>query len=304
VNPAFSLVFFTTLTGASQGLFLALYALQWAGTLAGALAVAGGLLALGLGLAGLVASFFHLGRPAIGWRAVSMWRTSWLSREVILLPLYLGGVALWTLLQWRGAGPLAAVGALTALAAGMLFLCTGMVYAAIRFVQEWAHPLTVLNLALMGCASGLVLASALAAALAPALAPALAAWALGSTLAAATGRLASLRRNARLKPRSSLQSAIGVRAAKITQRSMGFGGGSFNTREFFHGRSPGTLRAVKGWFLLLAFALPMGLLAAAPATLPWLAVAFGVQYLGLVAERWFFFAQANHPQNLYYQTVS
>ena len=25
--------------------------------------------------------------------------------------------------------------------------------------------------------------------------------------------------------------------------------------------------------------------------------------LGLLAERWFFFAQANHPQNLYYQTV-
>jgi DMSO reductase anchor subunit len=35
----------------------------------------------------------------------------------------------------------------------------------------------------------------------------------------------------------------------------------------------------------------------------WL-LAFVVQYLGLLAERWFFFAQANHPQNLYYQAVS
>ncbi len=35
-----------------------------------------------------------------------------------------------------------------------------------------------------------------------------------------------------------------------------------------------------------------------------LAAAFAVQYTGLVAERWFFFAQANHPQNLYYQAVS
>jgi len=34
-----------------------------------------------------------------------------------------------------------------------------------------------------------------------------------------------------------------------------------------------------------------------------LIAAFLVQYLGLLAERWFFFAQANHPQNLYYQTV-
>jgi DMSO reductase anchor subunit len=36
---------------------------------------------------------------------------------------------------------------------------------------------------------------------------------------------------------------------------------------------------------------------------PVLALAFAVQYTGLLAERWFFFAQANHPQNLYYQTV-
>jgi DMSO reductase anchor subunit len=33
-------------------------------------------------------------------------------------------------------------------------------------------------------------------------------------------------------------------------------------------------------------------------------LAFPVQYLGLLAERWLFFAQARHPQNLYYQTVS
>jgi hypothetical protein len=29
-----------------------------------------------------------------------------------------------------------------------------------------------------------------------------------------------------------------------------------------------------------------------------------LQYLGLLAERWFFLAQARHPQNLYYQTIS
>jgi DMSO reductase anchor subunit len=34
-----------------------------------------------------------------------------------------------------------------------------------------------------------------------------------------------------------------------------------------------------------------------------LLAAFLAQYVGLLAERWFFFAQANHPQNLYYQTV-
>jgi DMSO reductase anchor subunit len=38
---------------------------------------------------------------------------------------------------------------------------------------------------------------------------------------------------------------------------------------------------------------------------PYLPVAaFGVQYLGLLAERWYFFAEARHPQNLYYQSMA
>lgn len=31
--------------------------------------------------------------------------------------------------------------------------------------------------------------------------------------------------------------------------------------------------------------------------------AFLVQYVGLLAERWHFFTEGKHPQNLYYQTV-
>ena len=37
---------------------------------------------------------------------------------------------------------------------------------------------------------------------------------------------------------------------------------------------------------------------------PLLAVAFALQYLGLLAERWLFFAQAKHAQSLYYQAIS
>ena len=40
----------------------------------------------------------------------------------------------------------------------------------------------------------------------------------------------------------------------------------------------------------------------APAA-PWL-LALLLQVPGLLADRWFFFAQARHPQNLYYQVVS
>jgi DMSO reductase anchor subunit len=29
-----------------------------------------------------------------------------------------------------------------------------------------------------------------------------------------------------------------------------------------------------------------------------------IQSVGLIAERWYFFADANHPQNLYYQKIA
>ena len=80
-------------------------------------------------------------------------------------------------------------------------------------------------------------------------------------------------------------------------------GGSFNTREFFHGKSEAFLRTVKPAFLIFAFVAPLIMLAPFTSSPILLGIAFVLQYLGLLAERWFFFAQANHPQNLYYQTI-
>ena len=80
-------------------------------------------------------------------------------------------------------------------------------------------------------------------------------------------------------------------------------GGSFNTREFFHGKSLAFMRALKPAFLVMVFFVPLALLAAAMTAPSVLLVAFIMQYIGLLAERWFFFAQANHPQNLYYQGI-
>jgi DMSO reductase anchor subunit len=81
--------------------------------------------------------------------------------------------------------------------------------------------------------------------------------------------------------------------------------GAFNTREYFHGASARSFRSVKWLFLVLVFPLPVALISAGLGSQVFvmLASAFLVQYSGLIAERWFFFAQANHPQNLYYQTV-
>jgi sulfite dehydrogenase (quinone) subunit SoeC len=310
MNPALSVVFLTTLIGAGQGLFLALYAAELSGFGAGP--GEAGFLALGAVLAvvlsglGLLSSFFHLGRPERAWRAAAMWRTSWLSREVIVLPAFMGLVALWGGLHFMAAGSTRWVGALAALMALALFVCTAMIYASIRFIQEWASSFTLVNYTLLGCASGAVLAAALAAQGAPALQSAFTQAALVFTLVGAVSRAASLLRNARLKPRSTVQSAIGIKHPQVVQRAQGFMGGSFNTREFFHGKGMPFLRNMKWGFIGLAFVLPALMLLAAlgGATPAWLGTAFVLQYTGLLAERWFFFAQANHPQNLYYQVVS
>jgi DMSO reductase anchor subunit len=309
MHPAFSIVFFTTLAGAAQGLVVALAVAVLSGLtvsggfLSAALALAGVLLVAGLG-----SSFLHLGRPERAWRAMMMWRTSWMSREVLVLPAFIGVVALWWLALRTGAGtgtrllPVAAI-----LGALLLWYCTAMIYACMRFIEEWAHPLTIVNYTLIGLSSGLVLACALAVLLGEAgMLSATAPWALAATVAAFVTRVMALRRNAALRPKSTLQSATGIQHPQLVQKSMGMSAGSFNTREFFHGASRAMFRGVRWGFLVFGFAVPAALLAwgllGGPAW-AWV-LALALQLPGLVAERWFFFAQARHPQNLYYQSVS
>jgi DMSO reductase anchor subunit len=303
MRPAWSVILLTTLIGAGQGLFLALFAAELAGFAARDLFVAGSVTACGLLAAGLVASFFHLGRPERAWRSAAMWRTSWLSREVIVLPAFMAAVFLWGYAHWLGFSALwpGVAGVVLAVA---LFTCTGMIYACLKFLQEWHTPLTVLNYAALGSASGLTAAAALAAWLHPALAPAYAAAALAAGALAYLFRLASLARNARLRPKSTLASAIGVKHPRIAQLAQGAMGGSFNTREFFHGRAREVVRAVRWTFLALTFPVPAVVLLAFPGSAAMLAFAFALQYAGLLAERWYFFAEARHPQNLYYQVIS
>ena len=140
----------------------------------------------------------------------------------------------------------------------------------------------------------------------PALVGLLARLALAATVLGALARAATLWRNASLAPKTSLQTAIGVRHPRIVQKSQGAMGGSFNTREFFHGRS---LRFVRGMRVaggLLAFALPVVVLVATQGDIGavGLLAVFALQYLGLLAERWVFFADGRHPQNLYYGATS
>jgi DMSO reductase anchor subunit len=309
MHPPWSMILFTTLAGAAQGLMLALAGIDLAVTL-GLLEpephryfyLAGAGVVLLFCVAGLAAATFHLGHPLRAWRAASMWRTSWLSREVIVLPLFMAGVAGWA---WSLATGYITVGwGLTCAAlALLLYLCTGMIYAAVGAIRQWATPLTPLNYALLGIASGLLLCNALAALLEPALVPGLVLAALVALSIAAVSRALTMWRSLTLAPKATTQSAIGVRHPHIVQTSQGMTAGSFGTREFFHGRTPVTLWTLRGFAALLGAVVPLAVLVREGATLSALTavVLVAVHYLGLLAERWSFFAEGLHTQNLYHQ---
>ena len=326
MNPAFSVIFLTTLIGAGQGFFLALVTAQVYSGIelvtvdeSGFFYALGSAIVLVLLVAGLVASVFHLGRPERAWRTATMWRTSWLSREVIVLPAFMGVVFIYALIHGFGwdftviqinpevAIPFSIlVGLVGTLLCFTLFICTGMIYAAIKFLQEWATPLTLINFILLGMASGFSMAAVYAALQkTPELITLFAGWALLLTFLAAITRISALIRNARLKPKTTAKSAIGIRHPKIVQTAQGAMGGSFNTREYFHGKTETIIQGIKWSFLVLVFLIPILLLSIALMGKigVLLLVSAIIQYIGLIAERWFFFAQANHPQNIYYQAT-
>ena len=329
MHPAFSVIFLTTLIGAAQGMFMALVTGQFYSMVnlldpqdSVSFYFSGSVIVLVFLSGGLIAAVFHLGKPSYfltrAWRGVTQWRTSWLSRELIALPAFILLVAVYALahyLGWthpwfvvKGVLPVDAsllLGLLGTLISVVLYVSTAMIYASLRFLQEWHSPLTVANFILFGLASGFTLSAAFSAWSGVDLVGFYGIWAVVFTFLAAITRGFSMLRNNRIKHKSSMRSALGIRHTKITQRSMGFMGGSFNTREYFHGASDVTLGTVRLFFIVCVFILPVALLAASNAMesayIPILA--FLVQYAGLVAERWYFFAEAKHPQNLYYQTV-
>ena len=164
MKPAISVILLTTLIGAGQGLFLAHFSAEALTVLTILAPVQNdmALPAVGLTLlllvAGLAASFFHLGHPERAWRAAAMWRTSWLSREVIALPVAMALICAYGLLKYSGnhstvfvlgnGHPVelaTLVGLLAMLAVFVLFICTAKIYSCLKFLRQWHSPTTSLR---------------------------------------------------------------------------------------------------------------------------------------------------------------
>ncbi len=168
MHPAYSVIVFTTASGAGYGLLalLGLVGLNHGQASSVVFALTCMVVALGLITIGLLSSTFHLGHPERAWRALSQWRSSWLSREgVAAVATYvpaLGFGLVWSGLltapQW-----IAPLGIVTCAMALLTIFNTAMIYASLKTIRAWNQRLTVPVYLVLGLATGSCLLAAISA---------------------------------------------------------------------------------------------------------------------------------------------
>ncbi|GAB3340514.1 dimethyl sulfoxide reductase anchor subunit family protein [Marilutibacter aestuarii] len=318
MHPAFSVIAFTTLSGAGYGVL----ALAGLGLFAPVLGMPGPsplvlsvMLALGLALAtiGLLSSTFHLGKPLRAWRAFSQWRTSWLSREGVMAVLvYLPALALLALLVpaaiGRGEGvpaPLAAVlGAVLALLSLVTLACTAMIYASLKPIPAWGHRLVLPAYLLFGLQGGLALTAAVAAFDDGRMAAGLLVAVALPGLALAGVKLRYWRAIDSTPLPVTRGDAVGLPGREIRVFERPHTEGNYITREMGFVLARKHARALRHLAIALFAVLPLLLAALGlgfeQAVLPLALLALASVLLGAFVERWLFFAQARHVVGLYY----
>jgi DMSO reductase anchor subunit len=306
MNPALSVIFFTTLSGAGYGLWLWLGLRIVFGPRAYDFEPIGWFFALLLGALlttiGIVTSLWHLGKPMRVWRAFSQWRTSWMSREGVMAVATLAVAVLMVApLPIPHALVLHPLAALLALCALGTICSTAMIYASLKPIPAWRHPLV-----LPGYIGFALLTGGLAFAALPQPTEVLR-FALPVLIVLAVG-MAILKiiywRAIDATPLPQTRGdAIGLPNRKPSVFERPHTEANYITREMGFVVARNHARTLRMLALLLFAVVPIlciGLAIATPSPWPWMLVAALSALAGAFFERWLFFAQAKHLVMLYY----
>lgn len=310
MHPAFSVIFFTTASGAGYGLLALMGLLGPAGILPADrwFGLVGFALALGAISFGLLSSTFHLGHPERAWRAVSQWRSSWLAREGVVailtyVPAGLFAIG-WVFLE-ANTGAWGALGVAAAVLAGVTVACTSMIYRSLKTIHQWHNSWVMPCYLVLGLMTGAVWLNALTlmfgarhmAVSGIAVAAIVAGWIVKAGYWRFVDGSAAI---------STPNTATGLRGGKVRLIE------SPHTQENYLLKEMGftvarkhalKLRAIAH---LLGFAAPLALTVLAAysegavvAALAGVLAALSAS-LGVVVERWLFFAEAKHTVTLFY----
>lgn len=301
MNPAFSVVFLTTASGAGYGMLVWLGVLNAFGALPQErwFGVVATLLALALAGAGLLASTFHLGHPERAWRAVSQWRSSWLSREGVLA-LFTNLPALAFAVAWWFHGPTLVPGLLAALCAVATVVSQAMIYATLKPIRQWYNNRVLPNFLLLSLFSGAVWLAVLQAGIAASL------IAIVLGIAAAIAKLAYWRFIDGGAAVATMESATGLGfIGKVRTLEAPHTEENYLLREMGYAVARKHSARLRQIALVVGFAVPVVLIIIAVAiggmTAGALAAVAAIcALLGIYLERWLFFAEATHTVTLYY----
>lgn len=316
MHPAKSVILFTLSSGAGYGLVVIAALADWLGLMADTPVATGVTLGLALALIGLglASSTFHLGHPERAWRALTQWRSSWLSREGVaalwsFLPILAWG-AVRILMPEAPPGVERALAALAAASALVTLYCTGMIYASLDAVPMWATRWTPAAYLLLGPAAGAVLLNAISHALGFH-ADRIGSIASVALLLALAVKLGYWKRAERMKPVATAESATGLthtptgEPARVSLLESPHSEPNYLMREMgfqIARKHAGRLRriAVVWSFIFPMLAIWLGAYATGFPLIALLAVSIVTAAVGLTAERYLFFAEARHVQSLYY----
>jgi DMSO reductase anchor subunit len=306
VHPALSVIIFSTASGAGYGLLALL------GILAPLDVVPEdrtfGFITLALALTaitgGLLASLFHLGHRKRAWRALSQWRSSWLSREgAAAIATYLPAGAFGIL--WIFFGRVSAIaGALAALCAVVTVCCTAMIYRSLKPVPRWHNRWVLPNYLLAALMSGALCLVLVVQLFGPQ--PAISVLAAASVGMAAIAKVGYWRFIDGETATSTSGTATGlghlgaVRLFEAPHTSQNY---LLKEMGFEIARKHSIkLRRIA---LVVGFGLPFLLSIVPLIASVWLAsvaafLALLLGMFGIFVERWLFFAEAKHAVTLYY----
>ncbi|MEO0358362.1 MAG: DmsC/YnfH family molybdoenzyme membrane anchor subunit [Pseudomonadota bacterium] len=287
MHPAHSIIIFTVTSGLGFGL------LAWLGI--GQPAVTGWAafwyfaLAFALSVGGLISSTFHLGNPQRAWRAFSQWESSWLSREGVLAVATLLVMGIYALFAVFFDQTLAVLGIIGAILAIATVFATSMIYAQMKTVPRWNHwstPTLFMVLSIGGGAllAGQVLVAVILLAIAGVLQ--VSSWSRGDMALSQSG--------------SDIGSATGLGVRGIVRAfEPPHTGNNYLLKEMVHKVGRKHARKLRLIALALMVLVPV-LLLLIPGGWVVVVLAALAHVAGTLAQRWLFFAEAEHVVGLYY----
>jgi len=312
LHPAKSVIFFTTATGAGYGLIVwlaisAIFGLTPPDRMFGLVAFG---LSITLIVGGLLSSTFHLGHPERAWRALSQWRSSWLSREGVAAILAFGPIGLFALfwvILGQNSGLSSLIGLLAAISAISTVYCTAMIYASLKSIPAWKNPWTPVNYIVLSLMTGGVLAAFLASLWNFEGASSLRLGAIVFLIAGTVAKLAYWHSSKNAAAVSSSGTATGLgQFGTVSLVDAPHTESNYLLEEMGFQVARTHAEKLRKIAFFAAFVLPVLLLVgailapSAAVKTVFLAVAVVSCGIGIVTERWLFFAEAKHVVTLYY----